>query len=59
MLRRDQVPVLAPDDRLTDVVDEFGDNDINRALVLEDDRLAGLLSITNVAHALKLGRCRG
>ena len=59
MLRLDQVPVLAPGDRLTDVIDEFGDNDINRALVVEAGRLAGLLSITDVARALELGRRRG
>jgi Zn-dependent protease/predicted transcriptional regulator len=59
MLRLDQVPVLAPDDRLTDVIDEFGENDINRALVVEDGRLAGLLSITDVARALELGGRRG
>jgi Zn-dependent protease/CBS domain-containing protein len=58
MLRLDQVPVLAPDDRLTDVVDQFGENNINRALVVEDGHLAGLLSITDVARALELGARR-
>jgi predicted transcriptional regulator len=55
MLRLDQVPVVAADDRLTDVVDELGENEVKRALVLDDSRLVGLLSITDVARALKLG----
>jgi CBS domain-containing protein len=58
MLRLDQVPVLAPADRLTDVVEQFGANNINRALVVEDGHLAGLLSITDVARALELGARR-
>jgi CBS domain-containing protein len=55
MLRLDQVPVVAADDRLTDVLDELGDNDVKRALVLDDGRLVGLLSITDVARALEIG----
>ena len=52
MLRLDQVPVLAPDDLATDALDQLGENDVKRALVLEDGRLVGLLSITDVARAL-------
>jgi Zn-dependent protease/predicted transcriptional regulator len=55
MLRLDQVPVVAADDRLTDVLDELGENDVKRALVLDDGRLVGLLSITDVARALEIG----
>ena len=58
MLGLDEVPVLAPDDRLTDVADRLGENGVNRALVVEDGRLAGLLSITDVARALELGGSR-
>jgi Zn-dependent protease/predicted transcriptional regulator len=55
MLRLDQVPVVAADDRLTDVLDELGEADVKRALVLDDGRLVGLLSITDVARALEIG----
>jgi Zn-dependent protease/CBS domain-containing protein len=56
MLRLDQVPVVAADDRLADVLEQFGANDLNRALVLDDGRLVGLLSITDLARALEVGR---
>jgi Zn-dependent protease/CBS domain-containing protein len=60
MLELDEVPVLAPGDRVTDVVERLGENGVNRALVVEDGRLAGLLSVTDVARALELaGRRRG
>ena len=55
MLRLDQVPVLAPDDQVSDVLDRLGAGDVNRALVLDDGRLVGLLSITDVARALEIG----
>jgi Zn-dependent protease/CBS domain-containing protein len=59
MLGLDQVPVLAADDRLADVLEQFGANGLNRALVLDDGRLVGLLSITDVARAMEVGRARG
>jgi Zn-dependent protease/CBS domain-containing protein len=55
MLRLDQVPVLAPKNQIVDVLDELGESDVQRALVLEDGRLVGLLSITDLARALQLG----
>jgi Zn-dependent protease/CBS domain-containing protein len=55
MLRLDQVPVVAPQDRLVDALEELGENDVNRALVLDDGRLVGLLSITDLARALEVG----
>jgi Zn-dependent protease len=55
MLRLDQVPVVAPDDRVIDALEQLDESDVNRALVLEDGRLAGLLSITDLAQALELG----
>jgi predicted transcriptional regulator len=58
MLRLDQVPVVAADDELTDVLEQLGKNDVKRALVLDDGRLVGLLSITDVARALELGGSR-
>jgi Zn-dependent protease/CBS domain-containing protein len=58
MLRLDQVPIVAADDQLADVLEQFGANGLNRALVLDDGRLVGLLSITDVARALEVGRAR-
>ena len=58
MLRLDQVPLLAPGDQLVDALDQLGDSDIQRALVLDDGRLVGLLSVTDIARALQLGGAR-
>lgn len=58
MLRLDQVPVVAADDRLVDVLERLAANDVRRALVLDDGRLVGLLSITDLARALEVGRIR-
>jgi len=55
MLRLDQVPVVAPGDRVIDVLEQLGQNGVNRALVLDDGRLIGLLSITDLARALEIG----
>jgi Zn-dependent protease/predicted transcriptional regulator len=55
MLQLDQVPVLAPDDQVVDALDRLGESDVKRALVLDDGRLVGLLSITDLARALELG----
>jgi Zn-dependent protease/CBS domain-containing protein len=58
MLRIDQVPVLAPDDQVVDVLEELGESDVQRALVLDDGRLVGLLSITDLARALQIAGTR-
>jgi CBS domain-containing protein len=58
MLRLDQVPVVAPDDQVVDALDQLGESDVQRALVLEDGRLVGLLSITDLARGLQLGGTR-
>jgi len=58
MLRLDQVPVVTADDRLVDVLDRLGESDLRRALVLDDGRLVGLLSITDLMRALEVGRAR-
>jgi Zn-dependent protease/CBS domain-containing protein len=52
MLPRDAVPVLDEDDRLVEVVDELGQGP-GRGLVLDGDRLVGLLSISDLARALE------
>jgi Zn-dependent protease len=53
MLPLDRVPVLRADDELADALAELGDGAGGRALVLEDGRLAGLVSVTDVARALE------
>src|SRR5919109_2738286 len=52
MLSGDVVPVLDEDDQLVDVVDELGQGP-GRGLVLDDGRLVGLLSISDLARALE------
>jgi len=54
MLPRDSVPVVDPDDELVDVAPELS-NGVGRALVLDGDRLAGIISITDLARALQAG----
>jgi CBS domain-containing protein len=34
---------------------DVGSNDVNRTFVLDDGRLVGLLSITDLARALEVG----
>jgi Zn-dependent protease len=59
MLPRDSVPVLAEDDELIDALAELGEGNVHRGLVLDGDRLAGLLSVTDLARALEVGMARG
>jgi Zn-dependent protease/CBS domain-containing protein len=56
MLPREAVPVVAEADDVVDAAGELGESEVRRGLVLEGDRLVGLLSITDVARALELGR---
>lgn len=58
MLPRDEVPVVAPNDRLIDAATELAQSDVSRALVLEGDRLVGLLSGTDIARALEIRKLR-
>jgi len=58
MIPRDRVPAVAEDDELVDAAGELSESDLNRALVLDGDRLVGLLSITDVARALETRRAR-
>jgi Zn-dependent protease len=53
MLGLDDVPVLAADDAAIDALAELSQTSVNRGLVLDDGRLAGLLSITDFARALE------
>ena len=58
MLPREAVPVVEEDDDLIDAAGDLFEGDVKRALVLDGDRLAGLLSATDVARALELGTLR-
>lgn len=59
MIPRDRVPVVNEMDDAIDAAAELADGDVNRALVLDGDRLAGLLSVTDVARALQIRRLPG
>ncbi|HET8777741.1 MAG TPA: site-2 protease family protein [Candidatus Limnocylindria bacterium] len=50
------VPTLSPDEFVADALDELRRSDLHRALVLDDGRLVGLLSPTDVAFAVETGR---
>ncbi len=54
MIPRAEVPVVAEDDDLMEAAAELSENTVNRALVLDGDRLVGLLSVTDVARALEM-----
>jgi Zn-dependent protease/CBS domain-containing protein len=55
MVPLEQMPVFDPDEPLIDALERLGGSELNRGLVLEDGRLVGLLSITDVARALEIG----
>ena len=55
MIPRERVPVLHEDDPAVDALAELGETEISRGIVLEDGRLAGLISITDLARALEVG----
>ncbi len=54
MIPREDVPVVAEDEELVDAAGELSESPVNRALVLDGDRLVGLLSVTDVARALEM-----
>jgi Zn-dependent protease len=58
MRRLDNALVMAPDDDLGTAAMELSQDDLGRALVVEDGRLAGLLSMTDVSRLIEL-RSRG
>jgi Zn-dependent protease/CBS domain-containing protein len=55
MVPVEETPIFRPDEPLTEALERLGGSDLNRGLVLEDGRLVGLLSITDVARALEIG----
>jgi Zn-dependent protease/CBS domain-containing protein len=54
MIPRDKVPVVREDEEVLDALDELSEGE-HRVLVLDGDRLVGLLSATDVARALEVG----
>ena len=56
MIPLDEVPQLTEDERAVDALADLSSPTSNRGLVVEGDRLAGLLSITDLARALQVGR---
>jgi CBS domain-containing protein len=47
------VPILRPDAEAIDALEAVANSPVNRGLVLDGDRLVGLLSITDLARALE------
>jgi CBS domain-containing protein len=56
MIPRDQVPLFDEGDQAFDALAELTATELNRGLVVDDGRLAGLLSITDLARALEAAR---
>jgi Zn-dependent protease/predicted transcriptional regulator len=59
MIPRERVPALDEDDSAVDALAELSETGVNRAVVLDDGRLTGFLSITDLARALEVGTPRG
>jgi Zn-dependent protease/predicted transcriptional regulator len=55
MIERDRVPVLEEDETAVEALAELGEAEVNRGIVLDGERLAGFLSITDLARALEVG----
>jgi Zn-dependent protease len=53
------VVTVAPGDELPEASGLLGDDDLNRALVLEGGRLVGILSVTDIMRALEVRRLTG
>jgi Zn-dependent protease/CBS domain-containing protein len=54
MIPRDDVTVVSEDDELIDAAGDLAEAEVSRALVLDGERLVGLLSVTDVARALEM-----
>jgi Zn-dependent protease/predicted transcriptional regulator len=55
MIELDHVPILDEDEPAVEALAELSEADIHRGLVLDGERLAGLISITDLARALEVG----
>jgi len=56
MIPRNEVPLLTEDESAIDALAKLSSSDVNRGLVVDDGSLLGLLSITDLARALEVGR---
>ena len=56
MVSLDEVPLLTEDEAALDALAELSASDAHRGLVVDNGHLAGLLSITDLARALEVGR---
>lgn len=54
MLSLDQTPVVSEDELLADALVRLGEGGVGRALVLDDGRLSGLLSVSDIERLLRL-----
>ena len=54
MIPRDDVTVVSEEDELIEAAGELTEAEASRALVLDGERLVGLLSVTDVARALEM-----
>ncbi len=55
MIPRERVPVFDEDDTAVDALAQLNDGELNRGIVVEDGRLTGFVSITDLARALEVG----
>jgi Zn-dependent protease len=55
MVPRDRVPVFKPEGALADAARVLGESELRRGLVVDDERLVGLLSLTDLMRALQVG----
>jgi Zn-dependent protease/CBS domain-containing protein len=55
MVPLEETPVFRPDEPLIGALERLSASEVSRGLVLEDGRLVGLLSITDLLRALELG----
>lgn len=53
MIESGHVPELRPDEPAIDALGELSESDVNRGVVLEEGRLVGILSATDLARALE------
>ena len=56
MIPREEVPLLDADEQAIDALAELSTSEVNRGLVLDNGRLDGFLSITDLARALEVRR---
>jgi CBS domain-containing protein len=56
MIGRDEVPVLSEDESAIAALADLSTRDVIRGLVLDDGRLVGFISITDLARALEVRR---